>query len=69
MKKWLKNNGYSKEEKFEMYRSKKSTFDFGEKTMKQIYYLNEDQLLDQCEKIEEISQKAFVAFENLAYLE
>jgi hypothetical protein len=66
---WVKRNGYTREEHLEMYRSKKTQFDFDEKTMKQIYYLTEGQLLDQCKKIEEISKFAFLAFENIAYLE
>jgi hypothetical protein len=34
MKEWVKRNGYTREEKLEMYRSNKSDFDFDEKTMK-----------------------------------
>jgi hypothetical protein len=34
MDEWVKNNGYTREEKLEKYRSKKSDFDFDEKTMK-----------------------------------
>jgi hypothetical protein len=37
--------------------------------MKQIYYLNEEEVLEQCEQIEEMSQLAFMAFENFAFLE
>jgi hypothetical protein len=34
MDEWVKRNGLTREEKLEMFRSKKSDFDFDEKTMK-----------------------------------
>jgi hypothetical protein len=66
---WVKKNGITREENLDKYRSRMQEFKFSRRTMKQIYYLNEEEVLEQCEQIEEMSQLAFMAFENFAFLE